>query len=102
MIRETVMFGRAIAGETIETLYNEHLRVDIDGANVRQDWYPKISGPPFNSRTPGATRDLTAARKSFHTSSAEARRTFSSTAFTRNGLTTTAAIPCGGRTLSDS
>ena len=73
MIRETVMFGRAIAGELIETLYNEHLRVDINGANVRQDWYPKLWRRPSTRGAQERRATLTAARKSFHTSSAEGK-----------------------------
>ena len=41
MIRETVMFGRAIPSDAIEAIYDEHLQVDIAGANVCQDWYPR-------------------------------------------------------------
>ena len=66
MIRATVMFGRAIPGDAIEAIHDEHLRVDIAGANVLQDWYPRLwerpsSGPVLRERRPL----LTAARKTF-------------------------------------
>ena len=66
MIRATVMFGRAIPSDAIEAIYDEHLRVDIAGANVLQDWYPRLwerpsSGPVLLERRPM----LTAARKTF-------------------------------------
>ena len=66
MIRATVMFGRAIPSDAIEAIYDEHLRVDIAGANVLQDWYPRLwerpsSGPVLCERRPV----LTAARKTF-------------------------------------
>ncbi|CAE6765229.1 hypothetical protein [Paraburkholderia nemoris] len=48
MIRATVMFSRSIPTADIEGLYATHLRVDQEGANVRQDWYPPIWRP-----TPG-------------------------------------------------
>ena len=66
MIRETVMFGRAIPSDAIEAIYDEHLQVDIAGANVCQDWYPRIwkrpsSGQGLCDRRPM----LTAARRTF-------------------------------------
>ena len=66
MMRMTVMFGRAIPGDSIETIYDEHLRVDIAGANVLQDWYPRLwerpsLGPVYRERRPV----LTAARRTF-------------------------------------
>lgn len=42
MIRTVVMFARSIATEAIEPIFDAHFRVDIDGANLRQDWYPAI------------------------------------------------------------
>jgi hypothetical protein len=45
MIRPTVMFGRAIASEAIEPLFNEHFRVDVEGANCLQTWYPSFWRP---------------------------------------------------------
>ena len=66
MIRATVMFGRAIPSDAIEAIYDEHLRVDIAGANVLQDWYPRLwerpsSGPALRERRPV----LTATRRTF-------------------------------------
>lgn len=66
MIRETVMFGRAIPNEAIEPLYNEHLRVDINGANVRQDWYPHLWQRPSTHGPRERRPTLVGARKSFH------------------------------------
>lgn len=45
MIYATVMFSRSIPTEDIDRLYADHLRVDVAGANVRQDWYPSIWRP---------------------------------------------------------
>lgn len=45
MIRPTVMFGRSIASEAIKPLFREHFRVDIEGANCLQDWYPTFWRP---------------------------------------------------------
>lgn len=42
MIHPTVMFGRSIRGDTIPALFEQHFRVDIEGANCFQDWYPPI------------------------------------------------------------
>ena len=66
MIRETVMFGRAIPSDSIEAIYNEHLRVDIAGANVRQDWYPRIWERPSSTQGLRESRPvLTAVRRTF-------------------------------------
>ena len=64
MIRATVMFGRAISSDAIESIYDEHLRVDIADVNACQDWYPRLwqrpsSGPVLRERRPV----LTAARR---------------------------------------
>jgi hypothetical protein len=45
MIRVTVMFARSISTEGIESIYEKHFKVDLNGANVRQDWYPSIWRP---------------------------------------------------------
>jgi hypothetical protein len=50
MIRPTVMFSRSIPSADIEKLYLDYLRVDVEGANCRQDWYPSIWRP-----SPGIT-----------------------------------------------
>ena len=101
MIRETVMFGRAIAGELIETLYNEHLRVDINGANVRQDWYPKLWRRPSTRGAQERRATLTAARKSFNTSSAEGKTELQFDSLHPEWPTIAAAI-CVGQTSSRS
>ena len=66
MMRMTVMFGRAIPSDSIEAIYDEHLRVDLAGANVVQDWYPRLwerpsPGPVSRERRPV----LTATRRTF-------------------------------------
>ncbi|WP_020674699.1 hypothetical protein [Geopsychrobacter electrodiphilus] len=65
MIRPTVMFSRSIPTTDIEDLHKKHLRVDVDGANCRQDWYPSIwrSSPNFTHREMRPT--LSADEKSF-------------------------------------
>lgn len=69
MTRVEVMFSRSIPSDAIEALYAEHLRVDINGANVRQDWYPSLwqPSPSFTMREMRPT--LIAARKTFNTPS---------------------------------
>jgi hypothetical protein len=67
MIRPTVMFARSIPSVDIEGLYAAHLRVDVEGANCRQDWYPPIwtPSPGFSVRRTRPT--LTAGEKTFDT-----------------------------------
>lgn len=55
MIRPTVMFGRSIAEESIEAIFDEHLRVEMEGANCVQPWYPPIWRPAPESMV-GPTR----------------------------------------------
>lgn len=45
MIRATVMFARSIPTIDIERLHTDYFRVDVAGANVRQEWYPSIWRP---------------------------------------------------------
>lgn len=65
MIRATVMFARSIPTDDIERLHTDHFRVDVAGANVRQDWYPSIwrPSPEFTVREMHPT--LAAATKTF-------------------------------------
>ncbi|MFA5966676.1 MAG: hypothetical protein WC804_21885 [Sphingomonas sp.] len=42
MIRPIVMFGRSIAEESIDAIFDEHLRIEAEGANCVQPWYPRI------------------------------------------------------------
>jgi hypothetical protein len=46
MIQPTSMFSRSIPEGDIEEIYNSYLRVDKDGANVLQTWYPPIWREP--------------------------------------------------------
>lgn len=64
MIRPCSMFSRSIPGEDIKGLYERYLRVEQDGANVLQTWYPPIwrQAPDYSVRTVRPT--LEAARKS--------------------------------------
>lgn len=52
MIHPTVMFARSIPTKEIERLHNDHFRVNVNGANCRQDWYPSIwrTSPGFTVR----------------------------------------------------
>ena len=60
------MFGRAIPTDAIKAIYDEHLRVNISGANVLQDWYPRLWERPSSGPVPHGTRPvLTAARRTF-------------------------------------
>jgi len=63
MIRPSVMFARSIPTDEIERLHTNHLRVDVNGANVLQMWYPPIwrPSPGFTVRTSRPT--LTAEAK---------------------------------------
>ena len=45
MIHPTVMFGRSIRKDDISELHAKHFKVDIEGANCVQDWYPPIWRP---------------------------------------------------------
>jgi len=65
MIRPTVMFARSIPMADIDQLYATHLRVDAEGANSRQDWYPPIWRPSPGFRRTRPT--LTAGEKTFDT-----------------------------------
>lgn len=70
MTRVTVMFGRAVPNDAIEPLFREHLQVPLDGANVRQDWYPDWQ--PSSSRgLRDARPTLTAKHDTFRSQSAE-------------------------------
>ncbi|HEY8063812.1 MAG TPA: hypothetical protein VIF40_03700 [Methylosinus sp.] len=40
--RATVMFSRSVDSGRIDDLHREHFRVERDGANLVQDWYPPI------------------------------------------------------------
>ncbi len=42
MIRPKSMFSRSIPEDVIEEIYKDHLRVDKEGANMLQTWYPSI------------------------------------------------------------
>lgn len=46
MTHANVLFARSLTSAAIEQLYADYLRVDRDGANVRQDWYPQFGVRP--------------------------------------------------------
>jgi hypothetical protein len=58
------------AKEAVERMLR---RADINGANVRQDWYPNIWRRPSTGSAQERRATLTGAHKSFHSSSAEAK-----------------------------
>lgn len=52
-IHPTVMFGRSITEEDINAIFEEHLRIETEGANCIQHWYPPIWRPvPETSVSP--------------------------------------------------
>ncbi len=67
MIRPTVMFARSILTAEIETLYLTHLRVDMEGANCRQDWYPSIWRPSPGFSVRETRPSLSGREKTFDT-----------------------------------
>jgi hypothetical protein len=66
MIRETVLFGRAIPTDEIEPLHKTYFSVDINGANVRQDWYPRLWGRPSSHGSRERRPILRASSKTFN------------------------------------
>lgn len=62
MIRPTVMFARSIPSDNIERLY-DYCRVDVAGANCRQDSYPSIWRPPPEIMIRTMRPTLSAAKK---------------------------------------
>ncbi|WP_257547133.1 hypothetical protein [Sphingopyxis sp. DBS4] len=64
MIHPTVMFGRSIATEAIEPLFEKHFRVDIEGANCVQPWYPAFWRPTSDIMVSPTRPKLTAAEAS--------------------------------------
>jgi hypothetical protein len=67
MIQPTVMFARSIPVVEIEKLYLAHLKVDLEGANCRQDWYPSIWRPSPGFTVRNTRPDLSAGEKIFDT-----------------------------------
>lgn len=65
MTQATVMFSRSIPTNEIERIHESYFLVDIEGANVRQDWYPSF-WRPHSDHVLGDTRPtLTAERRTF-------------------------------------
>ena len=65
MIHATVMFARSIPTDDIARLYEDYFRVDVAGANVRQDWYPSIWRPSPEIMVREMRPTLSAATKEF-------------------------------------
>lgn len=64
-IHPTVMFGRSIAEEDIKAIFEEHLRIETEGANCIQPWYPPIWRPsPETSVSP--MRPVITAKEASH------------------------------------
>ena len=65
MIHPKIMFSRSISDKDIEELHAKYLRVDKEGANLLQTWYPPIwrPSPEFMVRRTRPT--ITAATKNF-------------------------------------
>jgi hypothetical protein len=64
MIQPTVMFARSITNDQLEPQYTQHLKVDVEGANMRQDWYPSIWRPTPNYTVEQSRPQLSALEKS--------------------------------------
>ncbi|MDK2596075.1 hypothetical protein [Pseudoalteromonas obscura] len=47
MIRPTAMFSRSIENEEVENLFNTYIRVEKDGANCIQNWYPSFDAKQY-------------------------------------------------------
>src|SRR5262249_55098308 len=67
MSHTTALFGRSIPTDAIERLFDDHIKVDINGANYRQDWYPSLwrRSPSWTRQERRAT--LTAKKAKFDT-----------------------------------
>lgn len=65
MTHPATMFARSISTVDIERLHNEHIRVDIVGANILQSWYPAIWRPSPSS-TFRVTRPTLSAQETTH------------------------------------
>jgi hypothetical protein len=65
MIRPKVMFARSISSNDIEQIHMNYLHVDVDGANVRQDWYPSIWQPSSEIMVREMRPTLSAAERKF-------------------------------------
>jgi len=64
MIQPNVMFARSIPSSKIDQLYDDYFRVDIQGANYRQDWYPAFWQPASYHYSRPSRSILAADRKS--------------------------------------
>lgn len=72
MHRANVMFSRSIPSAEIERIYKEHFWIDVEGANLHQNWYPAIWRPTPNYVVEHWTRPiLRAAEKTFDASYSE-------------------------------
>lgn len=47
MIRPTAMFSRSIESEEAENLFNTYIKVEKDGANCIQNWYPSFNAKQY-------------------------------------------------------
>lgn len=66
MIHPTVMFGRGIASDAIEPLFDEHFRIDVEGANCLQKWYPSFWRPTSEIMISPTRTRVTAGKASFY------------------------------------
>lgn len=67
MIHPKVMFARSIPAANIERLHLDYLRVDAEGGNFRQDWYPAIWRPSPGYVVRNMRPTLSAGEKTFDT-----------------------------------
>ncbi|MFB5952974.1 hypothetical protein ACE6HW_30530, partial [Klebsiella pasteurii] len=65
MTHANVLFARSLTSAAIEQLYADYLRVDRDGANIRQDWYPPIWRPSPHFAVRNTRPILSAGEKTF-------------------------------------
>ena len=68
MISPVSMFSRSIPESDIESLYSKYLKVEKQGANVLQNWYPPIWRPSPEFTVRQARPTITAVEKTFRVS----------------------------------
>jgi hypothetical protein len=68
MIRPVCMFSRSVSEKEIESLHSKYLKLETQGANTLQVWYPPIWRPSQEIMVRRTRPTVTAAEKSLHVS----------------------------------